>query len=284
MQRNAEHLVDLSSNLFTISVTGTSSSQKQQSVKIVNRCNLPQFLSDSKPIESVNQKPESNSQVLTLKEEPLVFIPDKLQTKLNNNTELFEKIFGSFENFLLSNPPVENNINQAISETELQKPQNNELQKQFEPVNKTNVGFQKSLNQTLKCYINACISENLNERAYAMLMSIRRTNPFRKYKVEFNDPELYSDLMTKYASLQNWSRVNEIYEILIAEKIPVTPHIYMSILDCLGRMDETTNNIRLITEFINKANEQVGDFLYIRRLIFQCHFNAIFHLFAELFA
>lgn len=245
-------------NSFYILVTGSSSSQKQQSVKLVNRSNLPQFLSESKP----NVFPNPVAQVFTLKEEPMVFMPDKFKMKLQNNSELVEKFWGSFENFLKLNPQPEFQVKESVKKLEpLVKPlepHENELQKEFDSAINTDAGYQQSLNQSLKCYINACVSENLNERAFAVLMSIRKSNPFRKHKVDFNDPELYIDLMTKYSSLQNWTRVNEIYEILLAEKIPITPQIYMIILDCLGRMNETTNNVKLIEEFINKAIEQVS--------------------------
>lgn len=245
-------------NSFEILVTGSSSSQKQQSVKLVNRSNLPQFLSESKP----NAIPNPVAQVFTLKEEPMVFMPDKFKMKLQNNSEFVEKFWGSFENFLKLNPQPEFQVKESVKKLEplLEplEPHENELQKEFDPSTNTDARYQQSLNQSLKCYVNACVSENLNERAFAVLMSIRTSNPFRKHKVDFNDPELYIDLMTKYSSLRNWTRVNEIYGILLAEKIPITPQIYMIILDCLGRMNETTNNVKLIGEFINKAIEQVS--------------------------
>lgn len=245
-------------NSFEILVTGSSSSQKQQSVKLVNRSNLPQFLSESKS----NVIPNPVAQVFTLKEEPMLFMPDKFKMKLQNNSELVEKFWGSFENFLKLNPQPEFQVKESVKKleplSEALEPHENELQKEFNTATNTDAGYQQSLNQSLKCYVNACVSENLNERAFAVLMSIRTSNPFRKHKVDFNDPELYIDLMTKYSSLRNWTRVNEIYEILMAEKIPITPQIYMIILDCLGRMNETTTNVKLIGEFINKAIEQVS--------------------------
>lgn len=232
-------------------------------MKIVNSRNLPQFLSDAKPNAII--KTDSNPQVLTLKEEPLVFMPEKFKMKLQNNSELFEKFFGSFESFLRLNPQKDIKTNEAIRKLEPStvshklQTTDTELQKEYDPVTKVDSGFQKSLNQNLKCYLNACVSENLNERAFAVLMSIRKSNPFKKYKVEFDDPELYIDLLTKYSTIQNWTRVNEIYEVLIAEKISITPQIYMNILDCLGRMNDSTNTIRLSREFINKAKAQVSN-------------------------
>lgn len=239
----------------------------QQSVKIVNRNNLPQFLNKSMPSVNANNvanntKSDSNPQTLSLREEPLVFMPDKFKMKIQNNSELFEKFFGSFENFLRLNPQRETSISEQIkmmpqilptTDTDLQK----EYESTGEVTTKVDQEIQKSINQNLKCYINACVSENLNERAFAVLMSLRRNNPFKRHKVEFNDPELYIDLMTKFSTSQNWTRVNEIYEILIAEKISITPQVYMNILDCLGRMGESANNTRLIREFINKAKKQV---------------------------
>lgn len=240
-------------------MTETSSSQKQQSVKLVTGLNLPEFMNESMQSAKPNQDPQKQR----LNEEPVIFIPEKFQSNLESNSQFLGKFLNSFENFIRLNPPsaaaiaepqekIEPSILQQLPETDT------ELQQEYDPVAQTDVRAQKSLNQSLKCYINACISENLTERAFAVLMSIRLTNKYRKRKFTLNDPELYSDLMSKYSTLRDWTRVNEIYDILMVENIPLTPQVYMNILDCLGRMKDSKSNSALIKKFIDKANEQVS--------------------------
>lgn len=210
-----------------------------------------------------NVKSNNETQMQRLKEEPMLFIPENIKANLEKNSQLFEKFLNSFENFIRLNPPrevpiVEPQQQIAPSKASKQLPEtDSDLQKEYDPVTVNDFGAQKSLNQSLKCYINACISENLTERAFAVLMSIRYSNKYRKRKFTLNDPELYIDLMSKYSTLCNWTRVNEIYDILIAEQIPITIQVYMNILDCLGRMKESKSNSALIKKFIEKANEQV---------------------------
>lgn len=247
--------------MLIFSVTETSSSQKQHSVKLVTGSNLPKFLNESVP----SAKSNTDVQPLQLKEEPLVYIPDNVKDKLANNSTMFEKFLKSFDTFIRFNPPP---IEEAISESQnklkasvASKPlpdTDTDLQKEYDPVTQNDFVAEKSLNENLKCYLNACISENLTDRAYAVLMSIRQTNKYRKRKFKLNDIELYSDLMAKYSSMRNWNGVNGIYDILVAEKIPITPQIYMNILDCLGRQKENKSNTTLIKKFIDQAQQQVN--------------------------
>lgn len=238
-------------------MTESSSSQKQQSVKLVTGSNLPEFMNESRP----NVKQNADPQMPRLNEEPMLFIPENFKAKLEANSELIDKFLNSFENFIRMNPPriaaiAEQKLDSTTASQQLAET-DTELQKEYDPFTQNDFGIQKSLNLSLKCYINACISENLTERAYAVLMSIRQTNKYRKRKFRLNDAELYSDLMAKYSTLCNWVRVKEIYDILIAEQIPLTPQVFMNILDCLGRMRDSKNNAAMIKEYIEKAKEQV---------------------------
>lgn len=234
--------------------------QTQQSVKLLTGGNLPRFLNETTP----NVKPNQDPQLMRLNEEPLIHVPEKFKLELETNTELLEKFRKSFESFLRANPMQETVVEQVIEKVDPLPETDTELQKDYDPVVQTDFWKQRSLNQNLKCYINACISTNMTERAFAVLMSVRQTNPSRKHKFKLNDPELYSDLMAKYSMLRNWTRVNYIYNILISEQIPVTPQVYMIILDCLGRMKESKENSSRISTFIKKAEDQVN-FVHFRR-------------------
>lgn len=250
---------------FKIAVTQTSSSQTQQLIHLVNRSNLPQFLNES---VTPSIKSNQNAQVVQLNEEPMIFIPEKFKTKLENNAEFLEKFLTSFETFIRLNPQRE--------ATPLPKPQeqpsvapstqpqplpvsDTNLQKDYNPRTVPDFDAQaSSFNHNMKCYVNACIHSELTERAFATLKFIKQNNRFAKAATATAVTDMYCDIMAKYASMRNWTRVNETYDILIADKHPIGPQVYMNILDCLGRMKEQTNNVKLIQKFVDKANKQVN--------------------------
>lgn len=208
-----------------------------------------------------NVKTNADQQMLRLNEEPMLYMPEKFRVALGSNSELLENFRNSFESFLRANPLqpaiVEEEEEVIIEKVEPLPETDTELQKEYGPIDHADIFKQRSLNQNLKCYINACISLDLTERAYAVLMSVRQTNSSRKIKFKLNDPQLYGDLMTKYSMLRKWTRVNHLYNILITEKIPITPQVYMNILDCLGRMNDSNGDSSLIKKFIEKADGQV---------------------------
>lgn len=246
-------------------MTETSSSQKQQPIQLVTRSNLPRFLNVS---ISPNVKPnQKDSQMIQLKQEPIVFIPDKFKMKLESNTKLLENFLASFETFIRLNPP--NNVAAVPKPQEQTEPtvvpsqlpaNDTKLQKHYNPI--TAHGFEhqaSSFTHNMKCYVNACISSDMVERAFATLKSITRKNKFLKFERASTLTDLYCDIMAKYSSMRNWTRVNEIYDILVADKYSITPQIYMNILDCLGRMKDHTGNVKLIQNFVDKANAQVNN-------------------------
>lgn len=265
-----EYLISIKCLLFTIyhfAVTETSSSQKQQPIQLVTRSNLPRFLNES--ITSNVKLNQNDTQIVQLNQEPIIFVPEKFKMKLENNTELLENFLASFETFIRLNPQNEvvslskpqEQIERIITPpSSPQLPANDtKLQKDYNPM--TVLGFEHqalSFTHNMKCYVNACISSNMIERAFATLKFITGKNKFLKFERATTFTELYCDIMAKYASMRNWTRVNQIYDTLIADKYPITPQIYMNILDCLGRMKEHTGNVKLIQKFVDKANEQVN--------------------------
>lgn len=240
-----------------ISVTKSSLTQTKQALRFASSGNLPQFMSDTTPNTKSNQEP----QMIHLNEAPLLFIPQNLKFNLENNPNILEPYVKSFEHFLRTNPQHEEtpkiplNIDAYPELQQLRNP-NTERRKDKDSVTRTD--FQ---NQNFKCFINVCISENLADRAYAMLMLIRTTETYRRKKVDTKDVELYSDLMAHYAMMGNWLKVSDIYKILIADKISITPRIFLNILDCLGRMQNTKQNLKQIKKCIKNAKEQVNIFI-----------------------
>lgn len=204
--------------------------------------------------------------MVQLNEEPIIFVPEKFKVKFDENAAILENVSASFNSFIRLNPPGEatalskpcEQLEPSLKPAQLPV-DDTKLQKDYNPITMTEFEVQvSSFNHNMKCYINACISGNLTERAYATLKSITRINKFNKFERAATITELYSDVLAKYASTRNWTRVNEIYDILVAEKYPITPQVYMNILDCLGRMRDYAGNIKLIQKFVDKANEQVN--------------------------
>lgn len=242
-------------------MTDTSSSQKQQQIQLVTRSNLPQFLNESATFNTIKNR---DKQMVQLSEEPIIFVPEKFNVKFDKNTEILKNVSASFETFIRLNPPISEVTSSSKPCEQIEstiKPQlpddDTKLQKDYNPIAVADFEVQaSSFNQNMKCYINACISGNLTERAYAALKSITQTHRFNRFERAGTITELYGDVLAKYASVRDWTRVNEIYGILIAEKYPITPQIYMNILDCLGR--DYTDNIKLIQKFVDKASEQVN--------------------------
>lgn len=245
-------------------VTETSSTQTQQPIQLVTRSNLPKFLNES---ATFNTPPNRDKQLVQLNEEPLIIVPEKFKVKFDKNAAMLENVSTSFESFIRLNPPSKMaTFSKACKKIEstmkpLQLPDDDTvLQKYYNPITMADFEVQaSSFNHNMKCYINACISGSLTERAYATLKSITRTTKFNKFERAASITELYADVLAKYASIRNWTRVSEIYDILVAEKYPITPQIFMNILDCLGRMRDCPENIDLIRKFVGKANEQVND-------------------------
>lgn len=236
-------------------VTQTSLSQKQQPIHFVTKSNLPKFLNETSTFNTMLNR---DKQLVQLNEEPLIFVPEKMKLKFDKDSSIVENVSTSFENFIRLNPPSEKI--QLTTMKPLQLPDDDtKLQKDYNPMAMTDFEVQaSSFNHNFKCYINACISRNLTERAFIALKFMTRANKFTKFERSATVTELYSDLLAKYSSMRNWNRVNEIYDILVAEKYPITPQIYMNILDCLGRQRDHIGNSKLIQTFADKVNEQVS--------------------------
>ncbi|XP_031628513.1 DNA-directed RNA polymerase, mitochondrial [Contarinia nasturtii] len=225
----------------------TFNNQIKRPLKLMSRVNLPRFVNDT-----ANSNQNENSQMLSLNEEPVIYIPESFKTKLQNNTELIHKFMDSFEKFVKAVPPPEERIKKSKLPV---NQEDSDLQKQFDSFDHEK-HLHASLTQNLRCYINACISENLTDRAFAVLKSIRASNHIEKREYTLKDSILYIDLMAKYAEMVKWSSVDEIYNILVADKLPITPQAYMNIFDCLGRMQESDKNLTLIKQFEKKAEQQ----------------------------
>lgn len=239
-----------------IAVTTSSSNQKQESVKLFSKRHLTDFVSSSAT--------ETNQNILSsVKEKPVIFMTDKFKANLEKNSNLLEDFLLTFDKFLQSNAMKTVNVEEnKIDEPEVKtsaklRKREIEMQKEYELIAQRESAQQISLTKSLQSYINACISANMTDRAFAVLTSYRRRSAVGKYKIKLNTSGLYVDLMTKYAFDKNWNKVNCLFKILKTEKIPNSPNVYMTMLDCLGRMPASSDNSKLIESITELALKEV---------------------------
>lgn len=211
--------------------------------------------------------------MFNIKEKPVLFFPDEYQFDLEKNGALLEEMAKSLAKFLNATefePNVHEQIDlqapellpSSVSTKEEKAPitqtSDVELQKKFE-LSSEEYGRQEALEQSIKAYLNACIDVDMVERAFAVLIAYRRRSEKTSLKINLNDPSLFEVLLTKFASMKNWSRVCNILSEMEKGKIKYTPQVYMTIFDCLGRMAMSGDKFdeSLIVKYIEKAGKEV---------------------------
>lgn len=116
----------------------------------------------------------------------------------------------------------------------------------------------RSLVNNLKAYLHACVANEMVGRGLSILLSYRRRNKENKEKVNLNDIELYTILMTHYAKKGNFKKILEIYTVIKEDKIKWTPQAYAVIFECLGRMSAGSENSRSLRKFEYQAKQNVN--------------------------
>lgn len=106
-------------------------------------------------------------------------------------------------------------------------------------------------------FVNASVSAALPGLAsYMLSWHLRRTDTKRKIHVD--DTKLYECLLAKYAVDKQWSKASQLLMKMDEAQAPLTPQIYMIILDCLGRLRASDDNAKLIDMYIRSAQKVVG--------------------------
>lgn len=190
-----------------------------------------------------NDGHQSSVSTMTINEKPFLFTPNDFEFDPVKHKALINNLPNSLQEFC--NRKVMDS--ETITNTEIA---NDELQKKFQP---DNIIFQASLKDSLKAYINACITVDMTDRAFFVLNDYRRKS-INGNKFKLNDPELYVELMAKYAEGKNLNKVKRIYSIMLEENVYITPHVYMLMLSCIGR---SPGNNKLIKWCIKMAAQKV---------------------------
>lgn len=96
---------------------------------------------------------------------------------------------------------------------------------------------QKSLNLSLRAYVDSCVQNGMVNRGYLTVIRYRWKNKKAgRYGLKINDVFIFNHLMFGYAEKENWVKVQEIYAILGDDSIRPNPHTFAVMLDCLGRL------------------------------------------------
>lgn len=230
---------------------------KQESVGLIGKKGLKKFVleptaNNQQTESSTNSNDHRRPVSTTVNEKPILFTPENFVFDQEKNKALMENLPKSLEEFLLENAKSIPTTVDCVTTTEAETV-NTQLQEKFQP---DGFRFQASLMDSLRAYINACIYVDMTERAFSVLNEYRRKK-LNGTKFKFNNPELFVELMAKYASGKNWQRVNEIYSILLEEKVSITPQVYMLMLSCLGRSPGNKKLNASIEKCIEMAAQRV---------------------------
>lgn len=242
---------------------------------------LSEFL--KQPLAKSNEKTEFLSKSI---EEPVLLIPYNFPSGLNSNTQFIEKVFESYRNFTEMNnlqrtiakpKPInektevyktyQNFIKTYNSQLKIEK-ENKFSSRQFSSKEYKELSYHESLCANLKAYLNACVSAGMHNRGLFTLLSYRKRQHKSDVRLSIHKVDLYEILLTSYAAKANWSKILEICTILNEDKITYTPQVYAAICECLGREKVTTENLKLLQKFTEKAKEEVNF-----RFIFQFDYN-----------
>lgn len=243
---------------MSFSVTDSSSTVKRESVEVFRKKNLTNF------IRNATNDTSSSSKMPILHEKPIILTPGEINFDLTNNKELAANLKRSFQDFLAKSvskpmPTIEEespslkNVDPIIISPPLET--ETDLQKNYDKPNELKTfKYHAPLERNLRAYINTCISVDMTEHAFKVFNQYRKNGINGKKISEKWNPELYMELMAKYASRRNWDKVKQMFSMMLEDKSAITPQVYMIMLDCLGR---NQGNNKLIQKCIQKAAEEV---------------------------
>lgn len=208
----------------------------------------------SKEINNSNNNQQSVAK--TMDEKPILFTPDDFEFDPVKHKQLIENLQNSLRAFRIGKAePIPTTDERSVVDIETTtttttESVNEELQKKFQP---DNFRFQASFKDSLLAYINACVTVDMADRAFSVLNEYRRKTINGK-KFKLNDPDLFIELMAKYAVGKNLKKVNQIHSIMLEENVLITPQVYMLMLSCMGR---SPGNNKMIKNCIEMAAQRV---------------------------
>lgn len=110
----------------------------------------------------------------------------------------------------------------------------------------------KSLCINLASYVEVCTGNSITNRGLQCLLHYR--DKFKQYKLNI---DLYNMVLGGFAEKANLPKIKEVLGILKTDNIDCNAQSYAAIFECLGRLDENDENLKLIRKFQEDASQNV---------------------------
>lgn len=133
------------------------------------------------------------------------------------------------------------------------------------------LGKQKALAENLFTYLDVCIANGLTNRGLGTLLNYRFRCKKSKISLNIINIKLYNLLLIGYAEKGNLTKIKEILQILKEDKIVCTTQTYAAIFECLGRIQTSPENIKLMQQYQKEAAEIVWTFSLKKNLLLHTH-------------
>lgn len=115
---------------------------------------------------------------------------------------------------------------------------------------------QKSLSINLASYVEVCAANDIANRGFQCLLYYR--DKFRRYKPNV---DLYNLVLNGFAQKANLPKITEVLNILRSDNIECNAQSYAAIFECIGRLDESDENFKLLLKFKEQAEKNVIYFM-----------------------
>lgn len=120
---------------------------------------------------------------------------------------------------------------------------------------------QKSLNLSLRAYVDSCVQNGMVNRGYLTVIRYRwKSKKAGRNGLKINDAFIFNQLMIGYSEKENLAKVFEIYSIFAEDSIKPNPHTFAVMLDCVGRLlknDDCNYSDEDIAEALNRVHKEM---------------------------
>lgn len=234
-------------------VTNESTTQTKTVVQNLKAKDLSNFIAETHPM--VTQSIPVSKQLATVTDSqnsPIVFVGSNIN-ELQLTTSDINDIIHSYKVFKDVGEEVASaeilEVDEAAEELvedaeevheviEKVSKKNSFQEKNIKKVNEFEIrAKQKSLNLSLRAYVDTCVQNGMVNRGYLTVIRYRwKSKRAGRNGLKVNDVFIFNQLMVGYAEKDNLAKVLEIYNILEEDQIRPNPQTFAVILDCCARV------------------------------------------------
>nr|XP_036223865.1 DNA-directed RNA polymerase, mitochondrial isoform X5 [Bactrocera oleae] len=124
---------------------------------------------------------------------------------------------------------------------------NNEEQERF--------AKEKALRINLESYLNVCVSAGMINRGISTLLAYRQKTKKKLETLSLITIEFYNIILHGLAEKGSFERFNDIFALIGEDQLKFNEQTYAAILECLGRIESSEENIHQIKKFEQMANQ-----------------------------